>query len=76
MDQPGLVGDIVCHWLRLGERRPTVVFASSVGHSVHLRDEFRRSSIIAEHIDGKTPTDKRDAILAGLTSGAIEVVCN
>jgi DNA repair protein RadD len=41
MDQAELVGDIVSHWHRLAERRRTVVFASSVGHSVHLRDEFR-----------------------------------
>ena len=76
VDRPDLVGDIASHWHRLGERRPTVVFASSVGHSVHLRDEFRRSSVVAEHIDGTTPTDERDAILAGLASGTVEVVCN
>ncbi len=76
VDRPDLVGDIASHWHRLGERRPTVVFASGVGHSVHLRDEFRRSSVVAEHIDGTTPTDERDAILAGLASGTVEVVCN
>ena len=76
MDKAELVGDIVTHWLRLSQRRPTVVFASSVGHSVHLRDEFRRSSVVAEHIDGTTPTDERDAILGRLASGAVEVVCN
>jgi len=76
MDQAGLIGDVVTHWLRLGERRPTVAFASSVGHSVHLRDEFRRASVVAEHIDGGTPPDERDAILAGLARGAVEVVTN
>ena len=76
MDQAELIGDIVTHWHRLAERRPTVVFASSVGHSVHLRDEFRRSSVVAEHIDGSTPIDERDAILAGLARGSIEVVTN
>ena len=76
MDRAELVGDIVTHWLRLGERRRTVVFASSVGHSVHLRDEFRRASVLAEHIDGGTPADERDAILAALARGSIEVVCN
>ena len=76
MDQAELIGDIVSHWHRLAERRPTVVFASSVGHSVHLRDEFRRSSVVAEHIDGTTPGDERDAILAGLARGTVEVVCN
>jgi DNA repair protein RadD len=30
VDKPELVGDIVTHWHRLGERRKTVVFATSV----------------------------------------------
>src|SRR5205823_577375 len=34
MDKAELVGDIVSHWHRLADHRPTVVFASSVGHSV------------------------------------------
>jgi DNA repair protein RadD len=76
VDKPELVGDIVSHWHRLGERRRTVVFASSVGHSVHLRDEFRRSGVVAEHVDGTTPTDERDEILAGLARGAVDVICN
>jgi superfamily II DNA or RNA helicase len=40
VDTPKLIGDIVMHWHRLAERRRTVVFATSVAHSVHLRDEF------------------------------------
>src|SRR5690606_15490982 len=64
MDTPKLVGDVVTHWHRLAERRKTVVFATGVQHSVHLRDEFRRSNVLAEHIDGSTPPDEREAILA------------
>jgi DNA repair protein RadD len=71
-----LVGDIVTHWHRLAERRPTVVFATGVEHSVHIRDEFRRAGIVAEHIDGGTPVDERDAILRGLATGKVELVTN
>lgn len=77
MDKPQLVGDVVAHWFRLNpERRRSIVFATGVAHSVHLRDEFRRAGVGAEHLDGKTPLEERDAILAGLSSGAVEVVCN
>jgi superfamily II DNA or RNA helicase len=76
MDQAKLVGDIVSHWHRLGEHRKTVVFATGVPHSVHLRDEFRASGVAAEHIDGSTPKTERDAILARLARGEIEVVTN
>jgi len=71
-----LVGGIVEHWLKLAERRPTVVFGTGVAHSLHIRDEFRRADVLAEHIDGKTPLDERDRILAQLAKGEIELVTN
>src|SRR6185503_15702998 len=49
MDRPKLVGDIVTQWHRHGEGRRTVAFASSVGHSVHIRDEFIKSGVHAGH---------------------------
>jgi superfamily II DNA or RNA helicase len=76
MDKGELVGDIVTHWLRLAQRRKTVVFASGVAHSVHLRDEFRRAGVMAEHLDGATPSEEREGILKRLSRGEVEVVCN
>jgi DNA repair protein RadD len=71
-----LVGDIIEHWHKLADRRRTVVFAVDRAHSVHLRDEFRRSGVLAEHIDGATPIEERDAILEKLARDVVEVVCN
>jgi DNA repair protein RadD len=76
MDRGELVGDIVTHWHKFSERRKTVCFAVSVEHSVHIRDEFVRSGVRAEHIDGSTPKPERDATLARLASGEIELVTN
>ena len=76
MDRPKLIGDIVTHWHKFGERRKTVAFAVNVAHSVHLRDEFIKSGVRAEHIDGSTPKPERDATLARLASGEIELVTN
>jgi DNA repair protein RadD len=76
VDKPKLVGDIVTHWHRLAERRKTVVFATSVAHAIHLKAEFIKSGVKAEHIDGATPKDERDEILKRLSRGEIEVVCN
>ena len=44
--------------------------------SIHLRDEFIKSGVRAEHIDGTTPKPERDASLARLASGEIELVTN
>jgi superfamily II DNA or RNA helicase len=76
MDKPKLIGDIIENWFKHGEGRKTAVFATSVGHSLHIRDEFVRAGVKAEHIDGTTPKDERDATLARLASGEITVVCN
>jgi superfamily II DNA or RNA helicase len=76
MDQARLVGDIIEHWHKFGERRKTVAFACSVAHSIHIRDEFIKSGVRAEHIDGGTPKPERDATLAQLERGEIELVTN
>jgi superfamily II DNA or RNA helicase len=76
MNTDVLVGDVVEHWLRHAERRRTVVFAVDIAHSVHICRELQTSGIKAEHLDGNTPQDERDSILARLVSGETEVVCN
>jgi superfamily II DNA or RNA helicase len=76
MNTDKLVGDIVSHWLRLGAHRKTVCFATSVAHSIHLRDEFVKVGVPAEHIDGSTPKAERDETLEKLSRGDLDLVCN
>jgi superfamily II DNA or RNA helicase len=76
MDRPDLVGDIIGHWHKYGGRRKTVCFAVNVAHSVHIRDEFIKSGVKAEHIDGTTPKPERDAVLARLASGETDILTN
>jgi DNA repair protein RadD len=76
MDRADLVGDIVAHWHKHGERRKTVCFAVNVAHSVHIRNEFVKSGVRAEHVDGSTPKTERDAILARLATGEAELATN
>jgi DNA repair protein RadD len=76
MDRPNLIGDIVTHWHRYAERRKTVCFAVNVPHAMHIRDEFVKSGVRAEHIDGDTPKYERDAVLARLACGEIELISN
>jgi superfamily II DNA or RNA helicase len=76
MDRPDLVGDIISNWHRLGQRRKTLTFCVDVAHSQHVADEFVKSGVRAEHLDGSTLKPERDAILDRLASGETEVVCN
>jgi DNA repair protein RadD len=76
MDDAKLRGDIIKHWLELAGDRRTVVFASGVEHSIHLRDQFRQAGAVAEHIDANTSTEERDDILRRLKRGMVQVVTN
>jgi superfamily II DNA or RNA helicase len=76
MNRPDLVGDIVADWLKHGERRKTVVFAVDVAHSIHIRNEFVKAGVRAEHLDASTSINEREEILARLASGETEVVTN
>jgi superfamily II DNA or RNA helicase len=76
MDRRSLVGGIVEHWYRLASDRPTIVFASGVKHSIHLRDEFLKTGAKAAHVDGDTPLEERKQVIADLKVGKVQVVCN
>jgi DNA repair protein RadD len=76
MNTDELVGDIVTHWHKHGESQPTVVFGVDVAHSVHIKNEFINAGVRAEHLDGDTTQNERDAILARLRSGETRVVTN
>jgi superfamily II DNA or RNA helicase len=71
-----IVGDIVSDWLQYGERRPTVVFAVSIEHSLRLKQEFCDRGIRAVQVDAESSEAERDAAKAGLVDGSIEVVVN
>ena len=76
VDQAALVGDIVEHWQRHAPGVRTVAFASSVEHSRHIAARFVEAGVAAEHLDGETPADERDAILRRLERGETLVVSN
>lgn len=76
VDQKNLIGDIVSHWQRLANDKPTVVFATNIAHSKHIAEQFNAAGIICEHIDCYTPDEDRAAILARVDSGATRVVTN
>lgn len=76
MDRPQMVGDIVTNYAKICPDRKTIVFATSVKHSVHIAERFNDAGIPAAHIDGKTPKPERDQILDALKTGEIQVVIN
>ncbi len=76
MNTTKLVGDIVSHWIRFGENRPTIVFATSIAHSKHIANIFNQNGVKAGHIDSKMNELDREKQLANLDSGKIKVLSN
>lgn len=76
MDRDALIGNIVKEYRRHAEGRTGVVFATDVAHSKHICDRFKQAGIPCEHLDGDTPKEEREEILARLSSGALPVVTN
>ena len=71
-----ITGDLIKHWRKYGENRPTILFAVSVEHSKTIVQEFREAGIEAEHADASTSSDDRKRIADNLRSGKTKVVSN
>jgi len=76
LNTPKLVGDIVEHYLEIGEGRKFIAFTSRVAHSLSLTEAFLHAGVKVEHLDGTTPTEVRKGILARHKSGETTGICN
>jgi len=76
MSAPKLVGDVIENWLHIGEGRQTIVFTTTVKHSVAVCEAFNTVGITAEHVSGKTPKDERREIIDRFKDGDTRILCN
>jgi len=76
MDKPKLVSDIISSWKKIAKGKKTIVFATSVAHSMNLCESFVDMGIRAAHIDGGTDNDERERVLREFNEGSVQVICN
>lgn len=69
-----LVGDIVRTHTQRARGRPTIVFASSIDHSKHIVEEFRKTGLRAVHVDHHTPKAVRKAVNDAAQIGDIDIL--
>jgi superfamily II DNA or RNA helicase len=74
MSKPALVADVVATWMRLGQDRPTLVFAVDRAHAKRLVNEFEAAGIATAYIDAFTDSPDRKAIFAQFAAGAVRVI--
>lgn len=70
-----LSGNVVAEWLRWCDGYPGVVRAVSIAHSKSLAERFAAAGLRSAHLDGATPTEERNRILARLAIGG-QIACN
>lgn len=64
-----IVGDVVAGYLRYGEQRTGITFATDVGTAGHLADAYRAAGVPAELLTGETDVLVRQRILRRLERG-------
>jgi len=69
-------GDLVKSWKEKANNKLTIVFAINIEHSKNIVNAYLKAGITAEHIDGETPKELRNAILRRFREGKTKVVSN
>ncbi len=76
VERSSLFDRAVASYQQFTPGKRAIVFAVNVGQSARAAAAFRAAGIPAEHVDGKTPFEQRDAALARFESGETLVLTN
>jgi superfamily II DNA or RNA helicase len=76
MAKSQIVGDAVVHYQKHAPGQPAILFSPSVAHAEAMAEAFRAAGIRAVAASGATEASKRDAAIAGLATGAVQVLCS
>lgn len=72
----GLTGSIVDTWRRHARTRRTLTFAASRDHGQALTRAYAAAGARVAYADSETPADTREALLAQLAAGELQVLVN
>ena len=76
MDKPKIYGDIYNEWCKFAYGKKTIVYASSLSHSMSIVSYFNSKGIKSSHIDGNTPKTERNSIINDFKEGKITILSN
>jgi superfamily II DNA or RNA helicase len=74
VDTAVIAGDAVDHYRRRAEHLPAIAFCVGVDHAENVAAAFRAAGYRAHCVHGGTPKDRRDALIAGLGTGDVQVL--
>ncbi len=76
MSKPSITGSAVEHWRKMAAGLRTIAYTVSREHSRALVAAFVAAGIPAEHIDGETPHDQRQAMAARFARRETQLLSN
>lgn len=71
-----ITGDAVGAYRLRADHQPGIAYCVSIAHAEEVANAFLAAGYRARMICGKTPTAERDAAIAGLGSGEVELLCS
>jgi superfamily II DNA or RNA helicase len=71
-----ITGDIVKHYLELGEGRKTLGYAVNIAHARELAEAFNAAGIPANYVDGYDDDDRRHEVMRQFREGDITALFN
>lgn len=69
-----IVGNAVEHYRWHANGLPAIAFCCTVKHAQLVAEQFCRAGYKAASVDGSMSSDKRDAVINGLSTGRLQVV--
>lgn len=76
VNKPTITGDAIREYNRRCNGKRAVVFAVSIKHSMDIVEQFRAAGIAAEHVDGESHAEYRDAAIERFRVGRTQVLSN
>lgn len=74
LDRPVITGNIISHWKKLAEGRPTICFTTGLHHSKEVVAAFVAAGVLAEDVDAGSKD--REGALRRFSSGETLVLVN
>jgi DNA repair protein RadD len=71
-----LIGNVVASYIKHAKGRTGLTFATTRAHARKLQIEYRQHGIMAEYLDGDTPTKDRNRIIRDLATGKLQQLVN
>ena len=74
VDRSVITGDAAEQYRARADHQPAIAFCATVSHAEHVASAFCAAGYRAACVHGSTPIIERDALIAGLANGRLEVL--